>query len=65
MRTLRQHDPGIERPTICLPDEKQAEVATVRLSPINDPGFGHSLRHSICAGDDFSSGQSIADSSLV
>ena len=39
-----KHDPRIEQPTVCLPEEKQAEVATVGLSQINDPGFGHSLR---------------------
>ena len=34
-----KHDPRIERPTVCLPEEKQAEVATAGLIPINDLGF--------------------------
>jgi hypothetical protein len=39
MRALRERDPRSERSTDCLPDDNQAEVATVGLSQINDPGF--------------------------
>ena len=60
-----KHDPRIEQPTVCLPEEKQAEVATVGLSPINDLGFGHSLRCLDLHWGVFSSGQSVADSSLA
>ena len=44
MRTLCETFLRIERPMVCLHDEKQAEAATVGLSLINNPGFGHSLR---------------------
>ena len=34
-----KRDPRIERLTVCLSEVKQAEVATVGVSQINDPGF--------------------------